>query len=245
MTTGTGIGRRQRLVRRAVVAAFVGSCLLCLVLWLAFQHKPAWYRPASLDATQSQAAKADAVAAADYVSDRMVEGRLFEIRLTDRSVNSWLAALPYAWPEASEILPPELTDAAIRFDPGRVRVGAHCRMNGWQAILSLSLRLSVSKDGGDVIVALTGVQMGSLPVPRPALRRLFEHLRPSKLVRQSGSTRRTSPVMESLAEVQSIDELFAGVHLENRFVWFNGERPFRVRSFEIDEGRWQLRIEPL
>ena len=53
------------------------------------------------------------------------------------------------------------------------------------------------------------------------------------------------PLIAALRRIQSVDDLFDGVAIGNRFVWFNGDRPFRIESVRIDDGQLRLRIEPL
>ncbi len=86
---------------------------------------------------------------------------------------------------------------------------------------------------------------GSLPVPRAILRRLLDPL--LRGVRDA-SSRSADPAGEfspNLGDVGSIDDLFRGVKIRNRFVWGNGDRPFRIDSFTIDDGELRLSIEPL
>ena len=233
----------------------VAGLVALIALWLTFQHKPGWYRPATLDEAGIQQARSRAIATADFVGDQMVRGEPFDVVLLDRSVNEWLAALPHVWPDARDSLPPELSDLAVRFDDGKVQIGAHYAARQWQAIVSVDMLLRPSDDGSAVEIALGGVHGGSLPVPRAILRSLLDHLLQSAwanrhLSCRSGSARRV-PLMAgrarptALQEVQSVDELFEGVKIRNRFVWFNGDRPFRIDSIRIDGGELRLRIEPL
>ena len=48
-----------------------------------------------------------------------------------------------------------------------------------------------------------------------------------------------------LREVESVEDLFDGVGIRNRFVWPNGERRFRIDSVIVDDGVLRLRLEPL
>jgi hypothetical protein len=223
----------------------ITSIALLAALWLTFQHKPRWYQPVVLDARSSQAAKADAVTTADHVSDRMVEGRLFEITLTEDSVNGWLAALPHAWPDAQRALPPELSAPAVSFDPQELRIGALAAVDGWQTIVSVALAIQLTEDGREVSVALAGAGAGSLPFPRALLRRALEPLISDLHADHPGRHDGSDVLTGAMREIRSADDLFDGIRIPNRFVWLNGDRPFRIESITLGEGQVRLRIEPL
>lgn len=236
----------RRLTRRTAVLGAIVAPITFIGLWLAFQHKPAWYQPARLDEQGYQLARREAVAAADSISDQLVLGKEFDLVLTDRSVNGWLAALPRIWPETKKTLPDELRDPAVRFAEERIRFAAHCAKNGWQAIVSADLFVRVSDDGTSVMVALAGARGGSLPVPRAVIERLLrpliEHARSSGKNHDSDAT---SPWDAAVKSVHSVDQLFTGVTTRNRFVWPNGKRPFRIASIRAADGELRIRLQPL
>lgn len=235
----------RRRVERVLTASLVAGPVLLIILWLTFQHKPGWYRPTTLDDSDVQRARREAVTTADFVGDRMVEGRPFDVVLLEHSVNEWLAALPRVWPDTRDALPPEITSPAVAFHAGNLRIGAHYVAGAWQAIVSLRLTLRVSKDGTKLKVVLKSACGGSLRLPKTILRGLLE-----RLLEQARSGRWKAdgagePLIAALRRIQSVDDLFDGVAIGNRFIWFNGDRPFRIESIRIDDGRLRLRLEPL
>ena len=236
-----------RVVRRGCIASAILAPVALIGTWLAFQHKPAWYQPVWLDEEGYQFARRDAVATADAISDQIVQGKAFEVLLTDRSVNEWLAALPRVSPEARRALPPELHDPAVRFTDERIRVGAHYEKSGWQAIVSVDLALRVSPDGINLTIALAAVRGGSLPVPRAIVERLLGPLleRAHRRHRDHDDADADSPWGTTLHDLRSTDQLFNGVTIRNRFVWPNGRRPFRIESIRITNGELRCRLQPL
>jgi hypothetical protein len=239
-------GSFRRVARRTALLGAILAPVTFVGLWLAFQHKPAWYQPVRMDEQGYHFARRDAVATADSISDQLVQGKEFELVLTDRSVNEWLAALPRIWPEAKQTLPPELRDPAVRFAEDRIRFAAHFDKNGWQAIVSVDLFVRVSDDGTSVTVALAGARGGSLPVPRTIIERLLrpliEHARSSGKNHDADAT---SPWDAAVKSVRSVDQFFTGVTSRNRFVWPNGKRPFRIASIRASNGELRIRLQPL
>ncbi len=223
----------------------IAAPLVFVAIWLALHHKPSWYVPAILDEAGIHQARRQAVTTADFISDRMVEGNPFTVVLTEQPVNEWLTALPHAWPDARDALPPEFSNPTIGFRDGRLWIGAHYVAETWQAIISLGLRFDASNDKAALTITLEGAYIGSLPLPKMIVRQAFE-----RLLRQGRQGKRelngtTRPLLDALQTIQSADELFEGVAVKNRFVWFNGERPYRIQSVEIGEGKLRLTIEPL
>jgi len=234
----------RRVLERGLSAVVVLLLVGGLVLWLTFQHKPSWYRPPELDAVGLQRARADAVTTADDVSDRIVRRASFDIVLEQRAVNQWLAALPYAWPDAFEALPPGLSDLVVAFEHDRVRIGAMYSRGGWRAVISGAVILSLTDDRQGLTWRIEEVCGGSIPVPRSLLAQWVDPL----LARRAGDhgrPRSTDSPRPALQQVTSTSELFEGVTSLNRFVWFNGRRPFRIADLRVEEGRLHLRIEPL
>lgn len=253
--------RLRLLLKRGFTIGLAAAPLLLGGLWLALHHKPDWYKPRTLDEEGVHQARSETVAMADYVSDRMVEGKPFDVVLRDRSINGWLAALPAIWPDAREVLPPEIHHPAVRFDDGCIRIGTHYVSRRWQAIVSVTLTTAVSRDGTAIEIALVGARGGSLPVPVVLLERILEPmLRDMRAARAEEcrmsisdcrleEIRPTGP-HSALDNRQStidiaVEELFDGIRVKNRFVWFNGRRPFRIDSIRIEPGELRLRIDPL
>jgi len=235
----------RRWVVRAFCVLLMAAPFVVVVLWLALHHKPVWYRPITLDEAGIEQARRDVISTADFVSDRIVQGDSFDVVLTERSINEWLTALPDAWPDAHVELPPEIRDPAIGLRDGSVRVGAHYAADSCQAILSLRFRLTVSADKTRLMFALDSAYGGSLPLPNAVVREALDGL-----LRQAKRSRRkpngtTEPLLDTLQAVRSADDLFEGISLKNRFIWFNGKRPYRIESIKIGNGELRLRVDPL
>ena len=239
-------GKFRRVAWRTTLLAAILAPALFVGLWLAFQHKPAWYRPVRLDEQVYQRARYETVATADSISVQLVQGKEFELVLTDRSVNGWLAALPRLWPETKQTLPDELREPAVRFAEDRIRFAAHFVKNDWQAIVSIDLFVRVSDNGTGVTVALAGTRGGSLPVPRTIIERLLRPLiDTARSNRKNNDADATSPWDAAVKSVRSADQLFSGVMTRNRFVWPNGKRPFRIASIRATNGELRIGLQPL
>ena len=237
--------RGRRVARLAFLTVLTAGPVALVTVWFCLQHKPGWYRPAVLDDAGMQRARAGATGIVDSVSDRMVQGRPFDVVLLDRQVNEWLTALPHSWPEVQRSMPREITDPAVRFETGKVRVGAHCERGGWRAIISVGLSVRVSADGDSIETALTEAHGGSLPVPRWILDMLLDSLLQRGWEARDGAEDAPASILPGLDHVGSADDLFRGVKVSNRFIWQNGDRPFRIDAITIEDGTLRLSLEPL
>src|SRR5438874_909310 len=86
--------RRKRLLRRLLLAIPLTSFVLLLTLFLAFQHKPGWYRPVSIDVadeTKLQAVRREATNRFDEFGNSLVQGQPFEEVISDTALNNLLA----------------------------------------------------------------------------------------------------------------------------------------------------------
>lgn len=225
--------------------------LVVIALWLTLHHKPDWYHPVELDAHGMQRARRQALSTADSISDQMVQRNPFDIVLTDESVTQWIAALGSIWPEAAERIPSEITDIAVAFDDGVVRIGGRYR-GSWHAIVNVHLELGVTEDGSKLWIQLLSIYGGSLPITRSMIERM--------LAGRLGADESTSDAPNDGSEgVESLtrwlgspsdhadgpSETRSRAEIENRFVWFNGRRPYRILSIQVVAGELRARIEPL
>jgi hypothetical protein len=219
-----------------------------LTLWLALEHRPGWYVPAVLDEQGVQAARRDATNAVDQFGDQLVRRLPFEVVLRDDALNAWLAALPHIWPDAAQAVPRELHDPALRFEAGLLRIGALYEVSGWRAIVSGAAAAALADDGATIELRLAELCCGSVPMPPSLITRAADpHLHAAALsdAKQSSASETPGGVISSIGEVRSVDQLYRGVRIRNRFVWPNGKRPFRIAQITIDAGELRLRIEPL
>ena len=247
--------RFRQWLRRGLTAALVATPIVLITGWMMFQHKPAWYRPARLDEAGRSRARNEALAVADWISDHMAAGQPFDLVLSDRTICEWLTTLFHGWSEARDALPRQLRDGAIGFQEEEILIGLHGDVDGWQAILNMALTLEPSPDGRELKLSLKRVQGGFLPAPRFLLANLIDPLlrrtKNQKKTTAAKDQRRddvrilTEPLRFAMRNIASINDLYAGVVIPNRFTWFNGRRPFRIDAIAVTKGQLRLRINPL
>ncbi len=166
---------RKRIIWRPKIILTV-SMVAFLALWMTVHHKPRWYQPPVLSEPALQQARKHAIATTDWISGQMVRGKPFDFVLHSQIVNEWLAALHTLWPDATNVLPPGMTNLAVGFDDDQIHIGSHYRGRWWQSIVSLSLAVNLSRDGRTLDLALSPVRGGALPVPRSIMYKLFDSL---------------------------------------------------------------------
>ncbi|MFQ5461700.1 MAG: hypothetical protein ACE5E5_03635 [Phycisphaerae bacterium] len=228
---------------KLILAPFLALLVTLTVLWIVFEHKPSWYRPAALEGDDLRLVTSRATQWADEVSDQMVHGQPFELVLVSREVNEFLAALPELFPDEFLNWPQALRLPAVGFEPDAIHIGLLCEMDGWRVIAALALTAKIIDDGRFVRIAATGVYGGSLPLPRSLLGRVFD---PSfAALARSVSLKSGDRAERILKELASVDDLFEGVLIRNRFVWPNGKRAFRLETIRMETDRLVLGIAPL
>ena len=222
----------RRWVSRIV---FYAGPVGVIAILFTLQHRPAWYSPVRLTDLEARDARADATRTADQMGHRLVAGVPFDMVLRDKNVNAWLTATPRAWQELFRSSEVDIADPAVAFIDGKVRIGALFRLGPWPLILSTNWKLTVSPDGESIDLRLVGVRGGSLPVPTGLLASVSGALQSYV----GGSTDESDQSMTQAAAEQAIpiSAFIDGMPIENRFVWPNGERAFR-----IDPDGWDLQI---
>ncbi|MCH7872055.1 MAG: hypothetical protein IID33_10185 [Planctomycetes bacterium] len=239
------------VAERAASVGLIVVPLVVIALWLTLHHKPGWYHPVELDARGMQRARRQALSTADSISDQMVQRKPFDIVLTDESVTQWIAALGSIWPEVKERIPSEITDIAVAFDDGVVRVGGRYR-GSWHAIVNVHLELGMTEDGSTLWIQLLSVYGGLLPIPSSMIERALagrlgadESASDASNGRLDGADSLTRWIGSPSDHANGPSETRSRAEIENRFVWFNGRRPYRILSIQVGAGVLRLRIEPL
>lgn len=237
---------RRKRVRRLARLAAAGVGIGAVTLWFGFHRIPVWYRPVAVEANQKAQARAEVTRWIDAFSGAMVNGSPFDVEIDDREINDWLTVLPDVWPEAAEELPPQIREPVVRVSTGHLQLGAHCTHRGWETILGLEVSVDVTGDGETLVATLKQITCGSLSVPRALAASFVDPALRQNAARQSSKRPRPRHGGHGFSDVRSVHELFDGLSVENRFVWPNGRRAFRVGSLTLlDGGRIRATIVPL
>ncbi len=232
-----GRGWKRRLALAGAVIAGGGALLILIV-----EHKPRWYRPVVLDAEQLERVRGEAATTVDAISRQLVAGSPFELRLPERAVNEWLCAFLHHRPDVAGRLPVQVSDIAMDFDEGCLRLAALYDSDGWRAIVSLDAAVDVTKNGDELQLTPRRGRIGSMPVAMGIVERwLIQPAMAARRKRHEDSGR----ALSDLSEFRLAEGERPVWRIRNRFVWPNGERPFRIRSVVPYAGEVALVIEPL
>ncbi len=211
--------------------------------WLALRHVPGWYRPLTVPDDQFQRVRNSLTDRFSDISDQMVTRSVFEVSITDQEVTEWLVARGQIWPEADRWLPPWLTHPVVAFLPGRVVLGARVDYHGWRTIAGA--HFTVAPNNGGLLLRLTGLTAGALPLPVGTLAEPLEGLVESNRLDPDSLPDEFARAVTKLREGGALALLTDGQRLDGPFVWKNGDRPYRIRGVEIGQGWLKVRIEPL
>ncbi len=239
-----GWTRNKQLIRRIVACISLMTFGALLVIWLIFQHKPVWYQPVKVNDAVIQHAQLTSTEMLDEFGRQMVVGKPFNVTLKQEDVNEWLATLPHLWRDARRAIPKGLSDIAVDFSPGFVRIGAHVEKKGWRVIANLKISIAVVDTDRVIRLALMEAKGGSLEMPHSVLDRLLQDVFNQAKWQIDGNTSNTTSSYDPLANVRSLEDLRAGVVVPNDFIWPNGKRRGRISAIDITEGEIRLRIEP-
>ena len=195
--------------------------------WLMFQHIPAWYAPPAVGPEAEDAVFNDWLGTMDVLTGQLINSPgPFEHRFTQRQINEWIAIREAKWPDARNWLPPGVTDPFVTIGPEGIRLAATVQKGRLRTVASVRLSLAVGQGG--IKLALRDVDVGSLSVPKAFIDKYLDQIS---------------------AELESEDwctgDLRRGFLLENRHVWPNGKKPFRITGLRFEPGACVVRFEPL
>jgi len=242
-------GRRPIFLRRLKIAILVGLPAAGLILVLFIEHRPTWYRPVEHNRISLDEARGRAAQLVDSISDAVVLGESFDLRITDALANAWLATALHDRPDLFARIPDEFKQPAIGFRDDCVQFGAKFERNGWRAILSARVGVTVSADGSELSVSVQRISIGSLPLPRWLWPISKQNNKGLELNGAADLTK--SPLLDleapSPENSNKLDwrQLGKGLRIRNRFIWPNGRRPFRIAAATATNGVLLVRIEPL
>jgi len=224
---------RRWLSRCMAVAAILGLVAL-LGAWLTVQYMPGWYAPARVAPQNVQETKDNLTAAFTDFSEKVNRDEPFRFALSQEQVNRWLAVREEFGPQARELFPTWLSDPVIIMRQDRLGLAGTVSHKGFRSVVSLWWRIAPGPER--VRVQLTGVRAGGLPIPHKAGIALVGRFLPP-----ADGRRRDDP--PSL--VERVEQLLAGKQVENRFLWENGKREFRLVSLELTNGALRLTAQAL
>lgn len=234
-----------RWLRLVLLVGLIAGPIALIALWLALHYIPDWYQPVDPTSVEARNARNELINVTDDISRQIVRAEPFELVLTDRTVNQWLTVIPQPAPADGRDGLASIRAPAVRFEPGRIRIGGEYSSAHWTTIVNVCVAIGVTKDGSQIVLRLKEVRGGLLPVPRSLIREML-----LSLVQRARPTNGAAPdlpedVARVLETINSADALSDGVAVANRFIWPNGKRPYRIESIRFEDGVVRISIEPL
>ncbi|MFQ5489085.1 MAG: hypothetical protein ACE5GE_00070 [Phycisphaerae bacterium] len=243
MNSSTRRRKRRRWLRRILLLLLGGVSLVAGAGWLGLRHIPDWYRPVRVADGELQRVRDSLTNTFRDISDRIVKGDRFEISLTDQMVTEWCAARGQIWPDADEWLPEWLKDPMVAFTPGRIVLGARLDRGAWQSIVGA--HFSIETLGDDLILRLEEVTAGALPIPLASLAGPVEQLIHSQRLDPDSLPDELARAVQKMRDGPALSFLSQGQRVPGPLIWKNGDRPYFIRSVQVDDGWTKLIVEPL
>lgn len=233
----------KRWLRRMALTSLASMVVVVVVCWLAFQHIPSWYAPPQIEISDIPRIRATLPNTYQSFTDSLVAGDVFEFTLSAETVNEWIAARSAIWPDARDWLPVEIKEPAVAFAGDSLIVAGRVERENWKAILSIHFKVAV--DGDELVVQVSKVGVGSLPVPRDALIENLDDYVSQWDIGDADFPDTVADFGRPFIRTQSVRPYFEGVRVPNLIRWSNGGREFRFLAVRADEGVLTLRVEPL
>lgn len=221
--------RRRRRRRRRILLAFALGALG--IVPIAATLTPRWYAAERRRRADAQSVRDDVRDSAQAFSDALLGSARFDVHLRQRQVNDWITLRGEIYPALDRALPADWQHPAVSFRPGSIRVAATYAGGPLRVVVAIDL--AVTLDADDIILQLSGLSCGWLPVPSRAVRTALA--RPVQLA--PGKAWRGSPAI--------VGDLVTGLRIGRRAVWPNGDRAYLVEAIAPQAGTLEFSIQPL
>ena len=125
---------KHRRIKRWVLVSLaltVGLlAVVCIFLWLLLAHVPWWYRPPHVPEADYSRIRNELLESVSDFGDRLVEGRPFELTLSDQQISEWVTVRSEVWPEADEWIPDFVQGPMVVFEPSRLILAGRVDKSG-------------------------------------------------------------------------------------------------------------------
>jgi hypothetical protein len=235
---------RRRLKWAAGIAAggLVLLLLAAMVLWMATQRVPAWYRPIDVSAAELSRVRNSLPNTYQDLTDEIMKGETFDFVLSDKLVTEWIVARGELYPEARGWLPDWFRDPIVHFGNGRCIIGARLYSGVWQAIVGIHLKADVTNEA--ITIRIDKVTAGSVPLPLSQFEEPLEKLLNDKRLDPDLMPDPLSGIVRRLQEEGPHALLVKGITWPNIFETVNGKRLVKIRGLSAENGELHIRIEP-
>ncbi len=193
---------------------------------------PRWYRPPVISPEERQSVRNNLVGAEQAFTEglRAMKG-VFTYHLFQEDLNRWIAMRREIYPLIDELAPPELAEPFVMFAQDSITIAGRYPVAGISVVVSIDIKTSF--EDGAIVLRAGAVRCGSVGVPfdldRLGLGRPIE--------RRQNKTWPGSPRIWG--------DLVGGLHIGADAWWKNGGIDYRVRGISVEQGRLDLRVEPL
>lgn len=256
--------RRLTKIKWLLTAVVVLIALVVMIAYLLTSRIPGDYKPAHLSQDQRRQVATTFINDIITFDNLTQQNKMFEWSITDEQANRYLACM-----DEIAVLRPRPNDKpagiregmdragfvqpAVAFDDGivtfMVRATEHSK------VISVDVRLGLVNED-EFEARITGVRVGSLPVPISVVRERLESLRglisDGKLSGWESSAARsrkrtlTGRSIEHVANVLAV--VLGGVNgtpIPAEGIWPGRKKLLRVESIDVRDNRLTLRIRPI
>lgn len=237
MLSPTPNSGKRRIVRGVIIAAVLGIISLAS-LFMASRGTPTWYEPPVVDDAMAEDARRSLSDAYQQFTDAVVAGEPFTYRISEKTVNTWLAARERMWPAAADTLPSQIDSPMVAFRDGNIAVAARVKLTGLWTVVSM--RSSAHADDHWLVVGPITILAGSVPMPLRTVGSIIDKTNTADL-----DLRNLRHLADPTKSIHRLTDLINGFAIRNELYWANGERYFRITGINAENGWLTISVEPI
>jgi hypothetical protein len=162
------MSRKSFLLAVGIALVLVGGT--SAALFLLIRHEPATYRQSSIPpGPERREQSQEFVSQFSQLWNALHGEQEWDVRLTDKQVNSYFAEGFKMEKLDERMLPEGISEPRVVFEPGKVRLAFRYGKGLWSSIISIDFNVWLTEEPNVIALKLFGLQAGSLPIGAQAL----------------------------------------------------------------------------
>ncbi len=198
---------------------------LLLIGYMSLIYVPDWYQPENVSVEEQQEITDEVTAISREFNNKMQRPNTFELKISAKQINRFLAGLDLIAPELKEMIPKNIVNPAVQLDNDEMKIGAIIEKKGKKLFASLIIKITA--DGDVLVIDKLQAKVGLWPVPQSVIERYMKKF-----------SKKADKYIENFGDILLTRKI------PNHFKFPNSDYDFRITSLKARDGILYVTIQP-
>ncbi len=208
-----------------LILSVILAILLLMIGYMSLIYVPDWYQPQYIGIEEQQNLTDEVTAISREFNNKMQRPETFEIAISARQINRFLAGIDLIAPELKELIPKNVSNPAVQLDNDEMKLGAIVKKDGKKLFASLVIKITAEDDW--LIIDKFQIRIGLWPVPQAVIERYID-----KFARKANRY------------LSDFGNILKTRRIPNHFKFPNSDYDFKVTSLKASKGVLYVTIQP-